>query len=483
VPGAHRIHKMKIENALALRKPPEIDRSDLAKPLREALQKHGLWTAHQTAARRWPIGCISLEVTQRCNLDCTLCYLSEHSEAVHDFPLEEIFRRIDLVFDHYGRDTDIQISGGDPTLRDHDDLEAIVRYIKDKGMRSSLFTNGILATRALLARLAGAGMTDVAFHVDLTQERKGFESERALNAIRSEYIERARGLNLSVFFNTSIYADNVEDVPMLARFFAQNSDVVRMASFQMQAQTGRGVLDGTRAQSITQQRVMAMIEEGAGTSLNFDALIGGSPTCNRYATALTFGRGDATRAHDLFRNGDFIARVMRETADLRIDRTSAWRAAQSVVREIVKRPRLALQGIGAAAEVAWRARADLHRTLGAAGGVQKISYFIHNFMDASALEQDRLDTCVFMAATQVGPVPMCEYNANRDAYLLRTLTMKDGSQWQPVAGRSDVSLSALAAAKSAPQVSRIYPIKFLKGRARDVANAARAEQKVKHALH
>jgi 7,8-dihydro-6-hydroxymethylpterin dimethyltransferase len=471
---------MKIDNALALHAPPAIDRDDLAKPLREALQKHGLWTEHQTAARRWPIGCISLEVTQRCNLDCTLCYLSEHSEAVHDFPLEEIFRRIDLIFEHYGRDTDIQISGGDPTLRDHDELEAIVHYIKEKGMRSSLFTNGILATRALLARLAGAGMTDVAFHVDLTQERKGFESELALNAIRSEYIERARGLHLSVFFNTSIYADNVEDVPMLARFFAQNSDVVRMASFQMQAQTGRGVLEGTRAQSITQQRVMAMIAEGAGTSLNFDALIGGNPTCNRYATALTFGRGEATRAHDLFRKGDFIARVMRETAALRIDRTSAWRAAQSVVREIVKRPGLALQGIGAAAEVAWRARADLHRALGAAGGVQKISYFIHNFMDASALEQERLDTCVFMAATQVGPVPMCEYNANRDAYLLRPLQMKDGTQWQPVAGRTDAPMAMLAAAKSAPQVSKIYPIKFLKGRARDVAYAARTQQKAQH---
>lgn len=472
---------MKIENALALHVPPEIDRNDLAKPLREALQKHGLWTAHQTAARRWPIGCISLEVTQRCNLDCTLCYLSEHSEAVHDFPLEEIVRRIDLIFDHYGRDTDIQISGGDPTLRDHDELEAIVRYIKAKGMRSSLFTNGILATRALLARLASAGMTDVAFHVDLTQERKGFASEEELNAIRSEYIERARGLNLSVFFNTSIYAGNIEDVPMLALFFAQNSDVVRMASFQMQAQTGRGVLEGTRAQSITQQRVMAMIAQGAGTPLNFDALIGGNPKCNRYATALTFGRGQATRAYDLFRNGDFIARVMRETVQLRIDRASAWRAAQSVVREIVKRPSLALQGIGAAAEVAWRARADLHRAFGVAGGVQKISYFIHNFMDASALEQERLDTCVFMAATQVGPVPMCEYNANRDAYLLRPLMLNDGTQWQPVAGRSDASIATLAAAKSAPQVSKIYPIKFLKGRARDVASAARAQLKVEHA--
>jgi 7,8-dihydro-6-hydroxymethylpterin dimethyltransferase len=471
---------MKLVSEIALRAAPTIDRADLAKPLRAALQKHGLWTPHQTAARRWPMGCISLEVTQRCNLDCTLCYLSEHSEAVHDFPLQEIFRRIDLIFDHYGHDTDIQISGGDPTLRDHDDLEAIVRYINAMGMRSSLFTNGILATRTLLSRLAAAGMTDVAFHVDLTQERKGFESEAMLNKIRCEYIERARGLGLSVFFNTSVFAGNIEEVPMLARFFAEHSDIVRLASFQMQAQTGRGVLEGMRAGAITQQRVMAMIAQGAGTTLNFDALIGGSPTCNRYATAITFGRGAATRAHDLFRNGNFIARVMRETADLRIDRANKIGAAKSVVREILKRPTLALQGIAEAAEVAWRARADLFRAFGAQGGLQKISYFIHNFMDASALEQDRLDTCVFMAATQVGPVPMCEFNANRDAYLLRPLMLADGALWQPLAGRSKATIESLAKLRTAPQISKVYPIKFLKGRAREIANAARHKNKVPH---
>lgn len=28
------------------------------------------------------MGWVTLEITQRCNLDCTLCYLSENSEAV-----------------------------------------------------------------------------------------------------------------------------------------------------------------------------------------------------------------------------------------------------------------------------------------------------------------------------------------------------------------------------------------------------------------
>ena len=68
--------------------------------IRHRLSDNGLWLPKQTAGKRWAIGCVALEVTQRCNLDCSLCYLSEHSQAVHDLPLEEIFRRIDLIFAH-----------------------------------------------------------------------------------------------------------------------------------------------------------------------------------------------------------------------------------------------------------------------------------------------------------------------------------------------------------------------------------------------
>ena len=39
----------------------------------------------QILGRALPIGCVAVEITQRCNLDCTLCYLSEHSEQVSRF--------------------------------------------------------------------------------------------------------------------------------------------------------------------------------------------------------------------------------------------------------------------------------------------------------------------------------------------------------------------------------------------------------------
>ena len=45
-----------------------------------------------------------------------------------------------------------------------------------------------------------------------------------------------------MFFNTIVHAGNFADVPMLTAFFTAHADVVRFGSFQLQADTGRGVL-------------------------------------------------------------------------------------------------------------------------------------------------------------------------------------------------------------------------------------------------
>ncbi len=416
--------------------------ADALGDLRLRMQRSGQWSDGQTAGRRWPVACVSLEITQRCNLDCTLCYLSESSESVRDVPLEEVFRRIDLIVAHYGAGTDVQVSGGEPTLRRPDELRAIVARLAERGLRASLFTNGIKATRALLAELARAGLTDVAFHVDLTQQRSGYASEADLNVLRIEYIERARGLGLSVFFNTTVHAANVREVPMLAAFFATQADVVRFVSFQLQADTGRGVL-GVRPDSISNDRMAALLCEGVGTPLRFNTLLAGHHDCNRSAVVVVING----RAYDAFDNEDFIRRFMRDTADLSIDRGTAWRGAASMLMGALRRPALAAATLRWAVAFAWKARGDLLR---ARGRIHKLTLFTHNFMDACHLDRERIDACVFMAITQHGPMSMCAYNARRDQYLLQPLRTSQG-EWHPLAG-----------AQAQPQ-----PIKFLKGRARE----------------
>ena len=359
--------------------------------------------------RRMAIGSVALEITQRCNLDCSYCYLSESSEALKDIPIEEVYRRIDLIYAHYGPNTDVQVTGGDPTLRRRDELIAIVRYIRARGMRPALFTNGIKATRALLGDLVAAGLEDVAFHVDMTQGRAGFANEAALNTLRQEYIERARGLPLAVYFNTTIFGGNFAEVPMLAKFFVEQSDVVRFASFQVGADSARGV-ERVRV-AVDPTTVIAAINAGAGTTLAFDRAGVGPSDCNRYACALVVN----DHAYDALADGSFVRQVLHASASRPFARARLGRMVRDIGGFLFGHPMLAV-GIGRRVlQWAWRARRDLVR---ARGQVRKLSFFVHNFMDAQSLDRDRCDACSFMVMTPEGPLSMCVHNAKRDDYLL-----------------------------------------------------------------
>lgn len=397
---------------------------------RQTMIETGQWGAAQAIGRRDAIGCIALEITQRCNLDCSACYLSEHSEAVKDLPLEEIYRRIDMIRDTYGPDVDVQVTGGDPTLRKRDELLAIVRRIRQVGMRPALFTNGIKATRDLLVSLVEAGLVDVAFHVDLTQERRGYKTERDLNELRRAYIERARGLPLAVYFNTTVFDGNFDQIPEVVAFFAQNSDVVRLASFQPQAQTGRGVL-GPRSPAITTASVIRQIERGAGTPISFDTAHAGHSRCNRYGMTFVVNG----RVYDMLDNPKLYNLILTRMARYKFDRQCRRRAVMTFIRCLAINPKIIASGTGWLARKLWRMRKDL---LASRGRVNKLSFFVHNFMDACDLDPERIKACIFMAATQDGPVSMCLHNAQRDQFILRPLKQPrtDGDWWwDPVSGQ------------------------------------------------
>ncbi len=419
---------------------------------RERMQGAGQFHAGQLLGRRRPIGCIALEITQRCNLDCTLCYLSDMSEAVHDLPLKEVFRRIDGIHKMYGPGTDVQITGGDPTLRKREELVEIVRYIAELGMRPSLFTNGIKASRDLLIELADAGLVDVAFHVDLTQEREGYGSEAALNAVRQEYIERTRGTGLFVIFNTTLFDGNIAELPVLARFFRDNADIVRFASFQLQAATGRGTAGG-RPDALTSEGVALTLEESLGARLSFGPLSIGHRDCNRYAVCLVAGR----RVFDLYDQPRLITDAMQRLGGIRLDRQAPWRTMGRVAGALAKQPLLAARSLF------WLARQAIRigpAALAGRGRVHKLSFFIHNFMDACSLEKDRIDACSFMVATGQGAVSMCLHNARRDRYILEPVKQEDG-WWQPLSGTVGEGKDR----ENSPDPAAL-PLKRLKGRAR-----------------
>jgi len=384
----------------------------------------------QAIGRRYTVGCVAVEITQRCNLDCTLCYLSASSEKVKDIPLPLVFERLQRVREHYGDGGGVQITGGDPTLRKRTELVAIVREAARLGLEPSLMTNGIKLTRDLAAELKEAGLTDVAIHVDLTQERKGYGTEESLNAIRIEYIERVRGLGLHVIFNTTVFDGNFAEIPALIRFFSRHADVVGLVSFQIQAATGRGVLT-EKTSDITLPNVRRRIEEACGTPLGWDNIRVGHPDCNSVSYVLLA----KDRFLDLNADPELFAAIIRETTDLRYSRLNAFATSARVFAWALSRPAFALLILRRLAAFAVRHAKALWT---GRGEIRKLTLVVHNFMDASELDPERVAACSFMVATDRGFVSMCAHNAAREAFIRKPLaiTTAEGTKvWDPLTGK------------------------------------------------
>ena len=367
---------------------------------------------HQVLGRKRTIGCVALEITQRCNFDCSICYLSENSESTPDIPLDTIFRRADRIRLDYGVGTNVQVTGGDPTMRDHDELERIILHLRDLKLVPSLFTNGDLASRELLQRLAEAGLCDVAFHVDLTEKRKGYKNEAMLCEVRQEYIERARGLGLNVIFNQTVFKHNFHEVPMLVDFYKRNADVVGMASFQLQADTGRGA-NRKRQEVISIETVSKQIEAGLSQELSWDNVLFGHPECHKIGYSLIVDPHGAAKAVDLFDDRDVVVDMLNTFDDVYFDRRKPSRAVYQAIDTAVRRGFVRKGGkfFGRRIRENWR---DLIK---GKGRVHKLSFFMQNFQDAQHLDHERIDNCSFHCMTDDGGVSMCVHNAYRDHYL------------------------------------------------------------------
>ena len=415
----------------------------------EAAQQHRLkatadrmadvFTPNQVLGRLHTIGCVAVEITQKCNLDCTLCYLSEHSQSVADIPIEEVFRRLDDVITHYGPGTHVQITGGDPTLRKHSELVEIVRYANSIGLYTALFTNGIGATRKLLTRLADVGLRDVAFHVDSTQRRKEGDTELELNPIRQEYLDRTKGLGLMVIFNNTVHRGNFHEIPELVRFYRERAEDIGLVSFQLQADTGRGEWR-KRDVVINKETVQKQIETGSTSNLPWDVMQVGHTDCHHYLPTLVTN----DTVYPIMKDKAFFSDFMRDFQAACWDRQRNsvylfWR----FILQMLKKPqwflRLPVFGLSLIKSMF----TDLMKSR---GKVTQLTFFVQNFMDASELQQDRIDACSFMVMTAEGPVSMCQHNASRDDYILKPLqiTRADGSSidYQPL--KEGVSSDALS---------------------------------------
>ena len=113
-----------------------------------------------------------LEITTRCNARCPGCYRGCHLDenAGEHKDLEAIKDEVRLLQQIRNCHT-ISISGGEALM--HPDLDAVVAFIRQQGLRSLLYTNGRLLTRGRVGELRVAGLDGIIVRVDTLSEDDG----------------------------------------------------------------------------------------------------------------------------------------------------------------------------------------------------------------------------------------------------------------------------------------------------------------------
>lgn len=232
--------------------------------------------------------CVLLELTQRCNLRCPVCFASAGERAADDLPLAEIAKQYDYLMAH-GGPFNIQLSGGEPTLRD--DLAAIIRLGQEKGFSFfQLNTNGLrLAADPEYAKeLKEAGLSTVFLQFDGVTDAV-YETLRGRPLLREKEraIEACAAAGLGIVLVPVIAAGvNEDQVGDILRYALERMPAVRGVHFQPMSYFGRCALPRPE-KPVTIPKMLRLMEEQTGGLLHAADFEGGgaeNPYCSFHAS-------------------------------------------------------------------------------------------------------------------------------------------------------------------------------------------------------
>ena len=243
----------------------------------------GLCTSHQRKGC-----CMLLELTSRCNLRCPVCFAAAGEREAADLPMEEIARQYDYLMAH-GGPFNIQLSGGEPTMRE--DLPEIIKLGREKGFGFfQLNTNGLrLAEEPDYAQsLRVAGLDTVFLQFDGLDDSVSLRLRgAALVEKKLRCIEACAQAGLGIVLVPVIAAGvNEEQVGPILRFALEQMPAVRGVHFQPLSYFGRCAL-ARPERPITIPKLLALIEEQTQGLMRAADFAGGgaeNPYCSFHAS-------------------------------------------------------------------------------------------------------------------------------------------------------------------------------------------------------
>jgi uncharacterized radical SAM superfamily Fe-S cluster-containing enzyme len=206
---------------------------------------------------------VVLEVTQRCNLNCPVCFASANCKQKKDPGVEEIQNWCRTLLKN-GGPYNIQLSGGEATLRD--DLPEIVALLRASGFSFvQLNTNGLRLAQDhdYVRRLKDSGLGCVFLQFDgLSEESHRKIRGRDLRAIKDAAIRNCgeHGLGV-VLVPTLVPGVNTAEIGRILRTAIGYAPTVRAVHFQPVSYFGRYLARPRDCDRITLPEVMKAIEQ------------------------------------------------------------------------------------------------------------------------------------------------------------------------------------------------------------------------------
>ncbi len=351
--------------------------------------------------------CVLIEVTDRCNLKCPICFASS-GDVDHDPPIEELLDTLrDLLT--RGGPLNIQLSGGEPSVRN--DIPGLIQEGKAMGHPFfQLNTNGIrLAEEEGYAQtLAQAGLDCVFLQFDgvtdaVYRKIRGCD----LIAIKKAAIAACQDAGIGVVLvPTLCQGVNTGEIGQILRFASENMPAVRGVHFQPITYAGR-YPKGAPVHRFTLSHLLYEIEKQTGGEMKMT----------------DFNPAEAENAYCSF-SGSFLVNCDGSFKPKIEDRASAC-GCGSPIEPSCCAPKAADMASQARSYVAQAWKGPGNHESGEImenSGTQSLDDFLHvvrnrqlaisamAFMDAWNLDLDRLRECYIHIADGHKLIPFCAYN-------------------------------------------------------------------------